>query len=293
MERDKYKFIPAEATYDNWWNGDVTLAYSKRYFDENEKFFVVHWDDFSLTDVQKIKVKQCELFDEKVNDLLQKHRTTFIERYNNSSDKSAYYENEYQEYRKIIYGTIPNYNSNPIPFPISGKYYEQSYLIEIQNYINRTIINGIDDGLDFIHSPNCKYQDNRLPDSRIYARFVWEYFKWLELVVEKTIPQNPYPKIFTNYIGYQIFDAFRLEVITESNLLADFSYLYHALKKDEFIHDFTQRKFIDFLAENYGATEFAINNKQLKTFDRCSTPQKINAYSRIKKHFQQSNPNVL
>jgi hypothetical protein len=95
-------------------------------------------------------------------------------------------------------------------------------------------------------------------------------------------PENPYTKIFTSYRGFQIFEAFKEEVITDATEYADYSFLFTSLKKDELIHDLKHKVFIDFLGSTYNA-KFAGSYKQFKYSE---TIEKKKAYSRIKKLFQ-------
>lgn len=97
-----------------------------------------------------------------------------------------------------------------------------------------------------------------------------------------SIPENPYPKIFVSYKGFQIFEAFKTEVVSEATEYADYSFLFSSLKKDELIHDLKHKTFIDFLGDTYKA-KFAASYKQFKYSE---TVEKKKAYSRIKKQFQ-------
>ena len=183
MKKYKFKEIQEEANYDNWWNGDVVLSSSTLYFNDKEKPLTVDWADFSESDVDKIKEKQWEIFADGVNTRLKAVCTQFIKRYEASEMKLDYFTDERQECWNVMFGLIPNID--PVPLNQWKMALGNRYLMEVQYYIDRTIKNGIDDGLGFIHSPNCKYQDKSIPDSRIYARFVWEYFKWLESLIVK------------------------------------------------------------------------------------------------------------
>jgi hypothetical protein len=99
---------------------------------------------------------------------------------------------------------------------------------------------------------------------------------------EKEININPYPKIFSSYIGFKIFDKFVKEIVNEKTEYADFSFLFYSLLKDDFIHDIGHKKFIDFLGKEY-KVKFAADYNQFKF---CNTDYKIKAYSRIKREFQ-------
>jgi hypothetical protein len=87
-------------------------------------------------------------------------------------------------FEKIMFEKIPNIDY--VPFDHWGILIEYQNLSDIQFYIKRTIKNGINDGYDFIHSPNNKFQDRRRPDYRIYGTFLWEYMNWLKLQFEKS-----------------------------------------------------------------------------------------------------------
>lgn len=164
-------------TYDNWWNGDVVLRDATLELDKDDKPILVNWSDFSESDVQKIKDKQAALFDDQVRALQKKFSEQFRLRYSASKMKKQYLADEMQECKNIMFGAIPNVKI--IQLNHWGVVLENQYLSDIQYYINRTIKNGIDDGLSFLHSPNCKYQDTRKADSRTFAKFIWEYFNWL------------------------------------------------------------------------------------------------------------------
>ncbi|MDQ3022685.1 MAG: hypothetical protein M3R36_19290 [Bacteroidota bacterium] len=102
---------------------------------------------------------------------------------------------------------------------------------------------------------------------------------------EKTdakVPENPFPKIFINYKGFQIFEAFKTEIITDATEYADYSFLFDNLKKDEFIHDMKHKTFIEFLGKEYEA-KFTANYKQFKYSE---TNHKKATYARYKKQFQ-------
>jgi hypothetical protein len=172
MKKTKTKY-----TYDNWWSGDVTLIYSTYFFYKSDKPQLLSWTDFSDSEVEKILEKQKELFAGNVKRILDEHTSQFTKRINNSEMKSEYLKAEKKECRNIMFGNIPNVKI--IHFKHWGIALDNLYLIDVRYYIDRSIKKGIDDGLEYIHSPNCKYQDKSKPDYRIYAKFLWEYYKWL------------------------------------------------------------------------------------------------------------------
>ena len=149
----KYKF-------ESWYNGDVTLLYSEVFYkdnendDKNNEPVFVTWDNFAKSEVIKIKEKQKEIFDENVNLYLTKFLTEFEKRYKKSLMAAEFLEMEKNECFNILYSEIPNseiiITSNwKIPFNFND-------LLEIQEYANKSILRGIENCLDFIHSPNTK-----------------------------------------------------------------------------------------------------------------------------------------
>lgn len=174
----KDKIPKKHYTFENWWNGEVALVYSTIYSEKGDDPLLVKWEDFYSDDVTRIKEKQKELFNEQVKNLLNPVILQFIERYKFSKIKSLFLKSEIKQCKEVMFGKIPNnitVHLNQWKIRLDNQ-----YLSDIQYFVERTIKNGIQEGFDFIHSPNCKYQDRRNPDSRIYAMFVWEYFVWIK-----------------------------------------------------------------------------------------------------------------
>ena len=169
--------------FDSWFKGNVTLIYSEVSFKEKDdngktvKPVFVTWDNFAKSEVIKIKEKQKEIFDENVNLYLTKFQTEFEKRYKKSLMAAEFLEMEKNECFNILYSEIPNseiiITSNwKIPFNFND-------LLEIQEYANKSILRGIENCLDFIHSPNNKYQIKDKIPSQVYAQTLYEYYNWL------------------------------------------------------------------------------------------------------------------
>lgn len=63
---------------------------------------------------------------------------------------------------------------------------------------------------------------------------------------------NPYPRIFTNYKGFEIFEYWHKKYNSKSEL-ADMSYIYWIMTQDNFIHEgVKQNEFIKWLNNEYG-----------------------------------------
>jgi hypothetical protein len=89
-------------------------------------------------------------------------------------------------------------------------------------------------------------------------------------------------KIFTSYSGFQIFEAFKNNIVLEATEYADYSFLFTKLLKDEFIHKMGHKKFIDFLGDEH-QVKFA---KDYIQFKYSETKIKNDAYSRYKQQFK-------
>jgi hypothetical protein len=178
--------------------------------------------------------------------------------------KAIYIEAERQECWNVMFGEIPN--SEIVHLNHWKISFNNQYLSDVQDYIERTIKNGIDDGLGFIHSPNCKYQDTSRPDSRIYAKFVWDYFKWLKSFIVKnekgdssipnlvTEPKNIYPFIFKNGFAYEMFIELKTLTVKQETFLSDYAFIFHKMKNFEFIgKDVKHKAFIDILNKDFDA----------------------------------------
>lgn len=165
-------------TFENWWNGDVMLVYASTVRNKGEEIISVDWFEFSDTDVQKIKSKQNSIFKGKVRKLLGNQTKEFTKRYKKSEMKDILLLDEIRQCKDIMFGKIPNVNIVFLRYWEIGV--EYTYLSDVQRYIKRTIKKGLDDGLGYIHSPNSKFEDKSKPDSRIYARFIWEYYGWIK-----------------------------------------------------------------------------------------------------------------
>jgi hypothetical protein len=166
-----------QSKFESWLKGDVTLLYSDVFYKEEDKPVFVTWDNFSEPEVIKIKKMQKQIFDKNVSINLEKFKSEFTKRYSKSLIPVEFLEIEKQECFNILFSKIPNKElvltkNWKIPFTYSD-------LLEIQEYANKVILRGIDICLDFIHSPNNKYQIKDKIPSQVYAQTLYEYYNWL------------------------------------------------------------------------------------------------------------------
>lgn len=100
---------------------------------------------------------------------------------------------------------------------------------------------------------------------------------------ETYLPNNPYPEIFTPK-GYKLFERLYEENKDSKTLLAAFSFIYRSMYKDGYILEHVKPEvFKAWLSkEPYSI----VLDQGLKTYDRCLTSQKKNAYSIAKELIQ-------
>lgn len=81
---------------------------------------------------------------------------------------------------------------------------------------------------------------------------VLDILSWLDvkLMTEKDTPllNNQYHKIFSNDLGYTLFNEWNEQHKDETNLLANYSFIYIALEKDNLVVC-TQTDYVDFLSQ--------------------------------------------
>lgn len=164
--------------YQDWLKGSVTLYYAFSVYKEDDKPVFVHWDDFSTDDILKIKQKQSEIFDRIVSENVDKFKEQFLARHQLSKMKDELLQTEKQGCFDILFSQIP---SNELIYVDSLQIsFEYNDLLEIQNFSTRTLLKGIDDGLDYIHSPNNKYQPKNKIPAQVYAHVLFKYYEWLK-----------------------------------------------------------------------------------------------------------------
>ena len=263
--------------FESWFKGDVTLLYSEVSYKEENKPVIVSWENFAKSEVIKIKKKQSDIFHENVSLHLEKFKTVFNKGYNKSLMPEKFLEKEIEECYKILFEYTPVYTTDTDKIITDHWEGQFSYnnLLEIQEYANRTILKGIDVWLDFIHSPNNKYQIKDLIPSQIYAQLLYEYREWLktnfttveekitnqmptqnestkEYVIKPTEPNNKFPLVFKNGYAFEMFIELKDLTVIAKTELADYAFIFHKIKHYEYIgKDVKQKTFITILIEKF------------------------------------------
>lgn len=269
-------------SYENWYDGIITLKYAKSIFSKDSKPKLVSWNDFNQFDVNKIKKMQTKLFHEIVEFQLNKFKTHFKKIHASSRIKDKLLEMEMQECKDILYFPIPIvkrrdkidfvFSKSPYKQEIVSKHWKVLFdlddLLEIKSYYKNTILGGNDCEYDFIQSPNDKFKDNTKLLPQVYASVVFEYFQWLEknynspdirdieeknisIEVENFKSVNLFPHIFKNKNCYDFFSELKKVLVKGDTKIADFSFIFHKMNKDGFILNIKHKVFISFLNKEY------------------------------------------
>lgn len=164
-------------TYDDWWNGDVTLVFASKVWTDVEPV-VATWDDFSEEDVARIKEKQRSMFNDQVQELFSSFCAEFIAGYGRSEMQKKLLSDEIQACYGILFKPIPKAETVIYShWNLSLDYYT---CIGIQEYVKHTLERGQEYSCADIHSPNCKYQEKKKPKAKVSAHAIWKYYKWLK-----------------------------------------------------------------------------------------------------------------
>lgn len=231
-------------TFDEWWNGAVTLIYASTVSQVGEEITRVDWSDFIDSDVVRIKAKQQEIFEEKVQDLMNGYVNEFKRRYQASKMKKRLLQIHLRICKQIMFTTAPP--QDVVFFPHWTQGFDYAYLTDIQQWVSESYVNGQPMELGFIHSPLSKFEDDKLPDSRVYASFVWEYANWLN-----------------NWLKSETNDSLNIQRTDEEKLWFKVGLLFANGKMDVL---FEENKVGNKNAPSYTAIANKLGNKQFRPY---------------------------
>lgn len=256
-------------TYNDWWSGEVVLSLTPIEYEKDEMPKVVTWDDFSSEDIEKIKSKQEEIFKEKVSNLIDELKLNFLQQYKKSQIKEMLVNDEKNECKRLLFEQISigkRFVSRQWNVTL-----ENNYIVEIQWYVENKLKKGITEGFAFIHSPNCKYQPEKILP-QIIAQSHWKYYNWLESTFfnkmsndifqsiepkaddKKKEPNNPFQNVFLSEFSYQLFIELKELLVKPETQLSDYGFIFNKMKAKELINKDTKHKtFIDILNNNFDA----------------------------------------
>ncbi len=107
----------------------------------------------------------------------------------------------------------------------------------------------------------------------IKGRLFYENPKPEKNKIDKEYIPNPFPRIFKNLESFQFFESLT-EDVRKRYLLADYSFIYRRMQKDDLIYKYiTDGEYREFLLNEYD-----IEIEKTKLLDYCKTDEKEKSY---------------
>ena len=237
--------------YNDWWNGLVALETCPIFLKSGENPTVCQWKDFEITDRKKIKEKQEEIFTNTLNEILEKWKKEFDNRYTKSKIPELLLQEELDYFQSVIFFDIENIPYDSPSFIINRKsgipiLLEPKCFFLTKKYIDDIHIGGKEIVYDFIHSPNFKFKVNQTPPE-IFAEILWNYFDWL---TEKKEPNEPNENeikseiLHNSLLKYGFFNLSKVKILTQKNQ----SKLLEYLCSNQVPYCIAMFDFLDFLS---------------------------------------------
>lgn len=160
--------------YSDWYKGQVYLETGAILTSKTDNPIKARLSDFSEKDRKRIELKQKEIFDSKCSAKLTIFKNSFIQSFKNSETKELLLKREIEDNRKILY-------LNPVQelhFKNRSSKISKEDLSIMRHYINTQIVKG-EKYYGFVHSPNFKFQYEKVTNDLVYARVTFDYYTWL------------------------------------------------------------------------------------------------------------------
>ena len=267
-------------TYKNWLDGEVVLRYATIYKSAEIKTnpIIVDWKNFNQEDIQKIKLKQKEIFDKQKNIFVSKEIDRLSEEYKNSIFKEKFISRNFTLWNEILSGklleltALDSYctSDNSITFP--SIYYQ-----EMIAYYNSFKIGGLQYDFSNVHSENCPYKlkTDLLPEVivEVILKLKYEFDEWKsDFPSKEKTKESKYPSIFKDVQAESLFFKLIKEIKNRKPFQPAYSYIFHKMRgtfnfKYNLINiSFSKKDYSNFLKNTLKAKKF--NDKFPKgTFD--------------------------
>jgi hypothetical protein len=92
---------------------------------------------------------------------------------------------------------------------------------------------------------------------------------------------NLYPRIFKSANGFKLFEYLKNNIVRDRYQLADYSFIFRHMQKDDYIYSISEKEFREFLFDN-----FEILLDKLKPEGYCETESKNSCYFTARNLFQ-------
>jgi hypothetical protein len=187
---------------------------------------------------------------------------------------------------RIKFKLFENYTSKKFSFVIKDKVVKVPYVNFHKIFSKNTILSLAD------FYKNNETEFNKLTgtlskadyDTNLYEKhivFLERQRDGILRLESKELNTNPYPRIFVDFNAFNIFDKFRKR-IEERDQLADFSFLYRIMLKDELIYE----SIGDSEFRRWLTKAFQIEIDETKQLYLCETKNKKDLYTTIKQQMK-------
>ncbi len=275
-------------SYNDWLNGIVYLGYAQIQYAKGGKKspIIVEWKSFGEPDIEKIKAKQKEVFNQEVERLLNKRQLDFKQKYTNSQTKALLLKNELHDLKHLLIST--DTYEEEVLFKNINVSFSPDQLFMVKSYINRYITHGKKNEYEYIHSPFSKHKGNNV-HIQTYSQFWWDYYTWLKATFLKNHLKssfeikNEHGSTFVNQNAFLVFDSL-IKSLGETH--SNFSFLFRKMYEDGLIHKDSASAFSEWAEKIYKPIKFKSN---LQTLSHSVNNTKLRIY---KKEVQKKFPNI-
>jgi hypothetical protein len=236
-------------TYEDWFNGNVVLEYSRRVFNPKEQAepIVVSWDNFNEEERSRIAQKQQQLFEEGKTKLFNIRLKDIQVRLERSVIKQELINRLLKQHDEILNGKL-NCGEKYCHTLDMEETFHFKYYQEMMQYINLYVVGGRSYDFCNVSSPNCPYKDDSegAYPPEVTGTALLEIRKILlnekyklkngnvsdqtQSIPEKEI-HNPCPHIFKSYNAYLLYCDLEKKMLSnkKSNLTV-LSFIYHKMR---------------------------------------------------------------
>ena len=257
-------------TYKNWLDGEVVLRYATIYKSAEIKTnpIIVDWKNFNQEDIQKIKLKQKEIFDKQKNIFVSKEIDRLSEEYKNSIFKEKFISRNFTLWNEILSGklleltALDSYctSDNSITFP--SIHYQ-----EMIAYYNSFKIGGLQYDFSNVHSENCPYKlkTDLLPEIivEVILKLKNELNEWeSDFPPKEKTKESNYPLMFKDAQAESLFFKLIKEIKNRKPFQPAYSYIFHKMRgtfnfKYNLINiSFSKKDYSNFLKNTLKAKKF-------------------------------------
>lgn len=201
-------------TYKDWIQGRVVLA-GNIFIPSGTNPTIVDWNTFSELDKKLIKERQELIFENLVNEQLEKFKSVFTSRYNSSSEKEILLNAELSQVEEIFKASIPS-----IDFYRTSHWnavYSFEEISKIQAFYRDVIIKGENYSYDFVQPYDSQYVNRDIIPYQIYTIALWKYHNWLKEFSPSPSNQSKVEILIDILRSYGFFTLPKIKSLTQES----------------------------------------------------------------------------